>query len=90
MTLKADEDFIDNLPPAAQFTESLETLQQQLPSILADFQKDFILYNTTPGSQEYEQNYQTSKTHLNNINSQLFTLSNNMLSTFVLLLYNTI
>jgi len=80
MTLKNDEEFIDNLPPASQFNESLETLQQQLPSILADFQKAFILYNSTPGSQEYEQNYQTSKTHLNNINSQLFALSNNVQS----------
>jgi len=80
MTLKDDEEFIDKLPPAAQFTESLETLQHQLPSILAEFQKAYILYNTTPGSQEYQQNFENSKTHLNNINSQLFTLSNNVQS----------
>ena len=80
MTLQDDEDFIKNLPPASQFTQRLQTLQQQLPSILADFQKAYILYNTTPGSQEYQINYQNSKTHLNSINSQLFTLSNDVQS----------
>jgi chromosome segregation ATPase len=80
MNLKEDEEFIENLPSASQFTQRLQTIQQQLPSILADFQKAYILHNNTPASQEYEQNYQNNKTNLNNINSQLFTLSNDVQS----------
>jgi len=80
MNLKDDKEFIDNLPPASQFTQRLQTLQQQLPSILADFQKSYVLFNNTPGSQEYQLNYENNKTNLNNINSQLFTLSNDVQS----------
>jgi hypothetical protein len=80
MNLQEIENFENEFPDASQFTKKLQTLQSQLPAILADFQKDYVLYNTDTNNQEYQQLFENIKTNLNNVNSQLFTLSNNVQS----------
>jgi hypothetical protein len=80
MNLQTEEDFMNEFPSASQFTQKLETLQSQLPSILSDYQKYYRFYNTNPENQEYQQMFQNIKGNLNDINAQLFTLSNDVQS----------
>lgn len=80
MNLQTEEDFMNEFPSASQFTQKLETLQSQLPSILNDYQKYYRFYNKNPENQEYQQMFQNIKGNLSNINSQLFTLSNDVQS----------
>jgi len=80
MNLQDIEDFTKDFPDVSQFTEKLQTMQSQLPAILADFQKAYVLYNKDPTYNEYQQSYENIKTNLNNLNSKLFTLSNSVQS----------
>jgi len=80
MNLIDYEHFINTLPDPTKFTQSLETMQSQLPPILADFQNAYISHNRNPNNQEYQQTFQNVKSNLNTINSQLFTLSNKVQS----------
>ena len=80
MDLPTKDDFINQFPKGSQFTQQINTLQSQLPSILSDYQKYYIFYNNNPENQEYQQMFQNIKSNLNNVNSQLFTLSNNVQS----------
>jgi len=77
MNLQENDD-LNGFSPASDFTNQLQTLQSQLPAILADYQKYYVFYNKNPESQEYQQMFQNIKSNLNNVNSQLFTLSNNV------------
>jgi uncharacterized coiled-coil DUF342 family protein len=63
-----------------QFTEKLQTLQSQLPSILEDFKKYYVFYNKNPEYPEYQQLFQNIKGNLNSVNAELFTLSNDVQS----------
>ena len=63
-----------------QFTQKLETLQSQLPSILEDFKKYYVFYNKNPEYPEYQQLFQNIKSNLNSVNAELFTLSNDVQS----------
>jgi hypothetical protein len=56
----------------------LQVLQQQVPPILDDFKKAYLFYNKNPQNNEYQQNLQTAKSHLNDINSKLFILGNDV------------
>ena len=62
------------------FTERLETLQNQLPAILDDFEKYFVFYNKNPDNNEYQQAFQGIQGNLNGLNSQLFMLANEVQS----------
>ena len=72
------DDNINNFTQPRQFIQNLETLQSQLPPILDDFKKYYVFYNKNPEYQEYQTNFQNIKGNLNNINTQLFTLSNSV------------
>jgi hypothetical protein len=63
-------------PEASTFSETLETLQSQLPAILDDFKKYYVFYNKSPDYPEYQQLFENIRNNLNSINSDLFTLSN--------------
>jgi hypothetical protein len=78
MVLQFNEEEINNFPHSTIFTQKLETLQSQLPAILADFKKYYVFFNKNPEYPEYEQMFQNIKSNLNNVNSQLFLLSNNI------------
>ena len=71
MALQFNEEEINNFESSTKFTQKLETLKSQLPAILADFKKYYIFFNKNPEYPEYEQ-------MLNDINSQLFILSNDL------------
>ena len=60
------------------FKEKLETLKQQLPPILDDFNKYFVLYNKDPNNPEYENMFNNIKQNLNTISSSLFMVSNDV------------
>jgi len=57
---------------------NIQTLQEQLPGILYDFKHYYVLYNQSPNNMEYQQYYNNSKSNMNNINAQLFNISNNV------------
>jgi hypothetical protein len=67
----------DTTPPR-QFTELLETLNSQFPAVLIDFKKYYVFLNKNPDYPEYQNMFQNIKSNLNTINSQLFTLSNDV------------
>ena len=60
------------------FTERVQTLQQQLPPILDDFNKYFVLYNKTPNYPEYENMFNNIKQNLNSLGASLFLVSNDV------------
>ena len=78
MALQFNEEEINNFESSTKFTQKLETLKSQLPAILADFKKYYIFFNKNPEYPEYEQMFQNIKSNLNDINSQLFILSNDL------------
>ena len=67
-----------NFPPPSQFTQQLETLSSQLPHILDEFKKYYVFYNKNPEYPEYQQMFQNIKGNLNDINSKLFKLTNDV------------
>jgi len=80
MVLQFDENTLDDFEKPIQFRQKLETLQSQLPAILNDFKKYYVFFNKNPEYPDYEQMFQNIKGNLNNINSELFTLSNDVQS----------
>lgn len=71
---------LSNYTTPKQFREKLKSLQQQLPAILEDFKKYYVFYNKNPEYDEYRQMFENMKTNLNQINSDLFVLSNDVSS----------
>lgn len=63
-----------------KFSQRLEILQQQLPPILDDFKKYYVFYNKNPDYNEYQQSFESIKGNLNEFNSQVFMLSNDVQS----------
>ena len=74
------EDAINSLPKLSQYIDQLETIQRQVPPILKDFKKYYVFYNKNPEYPEYQQLFQNIKSNLNDINSELFVLSNDVQS----------
>ena len=72
------DDNINNFIQPTEITQKLETLQSQLPAILNEFKKYYVFYNKNPAYQDYQTNFQNIKGNLNNINTQLFSLSNSV------------
>ena len=60
------------------FTERVQTLQKQLPPILDDFNKYFVLYIKTPNYPEYENMFNNIKQNLNSLGASLFIVSNDV------------
>ena len=66
----------NNLVTPFTFKEKLFSLQQQLPPLLEDYNSAYILYQNNPGVSQYQQPYETSLANLNQLNSELFVLTN--------------
>ena len=81
MDLFKNDDITHNFPKTEEFTNKLETLENQLPAIIEDFKKYYVFYKKNPEYPEYQQMFQNIKGNLNTINSDLFTLSNSVEST---------
>lgn len=60
------------------FIEKVITLQKQLPYILDDFKKNFVLYNKDPNYPEYQNMFETVKNNLTTLSSSLFIVSNDV------------
>ena len=73
-----EQQFMAQFVKPELFTERVKTLQQQLPPILDDFNKYFVLYNKTPNYPEYENMFNNIKKNLNSLGSSLFMVSNDV------------
>jgi hypothetical protein len=56
-----EQQFMAQFTKPDLFTERVQTLQQQLPPILDDFNKYFVFYNKTPNYPEYENMFNNIK-----------------------------
>ena len=63
-----------------QFTQQIITLQEQLPAMLLDFKRYYVLSNKSLENSEYNNAYQNIEKNLIKINSDIFTLTNNIQS----------
>lgn len=73
-----DKDIHDNFETPRIFNEKLQTLNQQLPSILGDFKKYYVFFNKNPEYSEYQNLFENIKGNLNKLSSNLFVLSNDV------------
>jgi hypothetical protein len=80
MTTIDDEDIADNFKTPGIFKEKLQTLNQQLPAILADFKKYYVFYNKNPEYPEYQTSFENIKGNMTKLSSDLFMLSNDVQS----------
>ena len=78
MEYSDEKQFISQFEKPELFTEKIQTLQQQLPPILDDFNKYFVLYNTDPNYPEFETTFNNIKQNLNNMGASLFMVSNSV------------
>ena len=60
------------------FAQRIETLKEQLPSILDDFNKYFVLYSTDPSYPEFGTMFNNIKQNLNSLSASLFMVSNDV------------
>jgi hypothetical protein len=70
----------NNYENPEKFSQKLESLKQQLPPILDDYNTYSVLYNNNPGYNEYQQSFDRIQGNLNQLNSELFMLSNDVQS----------
>ena len=73
-----EQQFMAQFTKPELFTERVQTLQQQLPPILDDFNNYFVLYNKTPNYPEYENMFNNIKQNLNQLGASLFMVSNDV------------
>ena len=69
---------VNNYENPKKFSQKLVSLKQQLPSILDDYNKYSVFYNKNPDYNEYQQSFDRIQGNLNQLNSELFMLSNNV------------
>ena len=78
MEYSNEKQLMDQFEKPEMFTQRIETLKEQLPSILDDFNKFFVLYNTDPNYPEYGTMFNNIKQHLNSLSASLFMVSNDV------------
>jgi len=71
---------IQNMPDPNSITNDLNTLKSQYAPVLDDFKKYYVLHNQYPDLNEYTQMFSSIKGNLQSLNSNLFTLTNNIQS----------
>jgi hypothetical protein len=74
------ENIIDKLPKPEQFINNLDTLKQKIGPILEDFKKYYVFYNKNPEYPEYQSMFETVKSQMTQVCSDLFVLENNVLT----------
>lgn len=65
-------------PEAKQYSEKITGLTEQFFSVLDDFTKYYVFYNKNPEVNEYQQIYLNNKSHLQNLNKNVFLLTNDI------------
>jgi len=78
MDYSNEKQFMAQFVKPELFIEKVETLQQQLPPVLDDFNKYFVFYNKTPDYPEYQNMFNNIKQNLNSLGSSLFMVSNDV------------
>jgi hypothetical protein len=78
MEYSNEKQLMDQFEKPEMFTQKIETLQQQLPPILDEFNKYFVLYTTDPSYPEYGNMFNNIKQHLNSLSASLFVISNDV------------
>jgi hypothetical protein len=78
MTIIDDEDITNNFKTPGIFKEKLQTLNKQLPAILADFKKYYVFFNKNPEYPEYQTSFENIKGNMTKLSSDLFMLSNDV------------
>lgn len=71
-----DKDLFDKFKNPEEIKDKITGLQEKLPVLLDDFKKYFVFYSKNPEYPEYQQMFENIKNNLNSINTELFTLSN--------------
>ena len=80
MDLHDTKEITDTFPESTNFRQKIATMNSQLPAMLDDFKKYYVLFNKTPDYPEYQQMFQNIQSNLNKMNSDLFMLSNDVQS----------
>jgi hypothetical protein len=70
--------FFSGFTLPSQFKTQIASLQSQLPAVLQNFTNNYVLNYSNIDNQEYQQSYADAKNILNNLSSQLFTVSNDI------------
>ena len=78
MEYSNEKQLLDQFEKPETFKEKVKTLEQQLPPILDDFNKYFVLYNKDPSYPEFENMFNNIKQNLNTSSSSLFMVSNDV------------
>ena len=65
-------------PESQHFLSKLTVMKEQFASILDDFKKYYVFASKNPEVEEYQDNYLNSKTNLQKINKDVFTMSNDI------------
>ena len=60
------------------FARTINTSRTQLPAVLADFQKHYVMYHKNPEVNEFQNFFFDSKSQLTNINNSLFSTQNSL------------
>ncbi len=68
----------DNYTKPEQFIEKLNTLNGSVNLLLDEFKKIYVISKTHPSNQEYQQQYSSMVAGLNELQSKLFTISNDV------------
>lgn len=76
MTLIDNENADETFKTPIIFKEKLQTLNQQLPAILDDFKKYYVLFNKDP--EVYQNSFRNIESNLTQLNSDLFIVSNDV------------
>jgi hypothetical protein len=60
------------------YNEQIDTLQSQFQSALTDYKNAYVLYNSNPDFNEYKSTFFSIQQNLQNMNSKLFILVNDI------------
>jgi hypothetical protein len=65
-------------PPANKFNEKIKTIKSSFFAALDDFTKYYVFYHKNPEVDEFQNFFTNSKSQLQNLNSDMFLLTNNI------------
>jgi hypothetical protein len=74
--MQQNKNINDDLKNPELLRRNLNTLNEKLPPILDDFKKYYVFFNKNPEYPEYQNIFENIKGNLNETNSELFLLSN--------------
>lgn len=78
MELSQNINKLNKFPQPSQFTSQLKTLQEELPSMLDDFEKYYVFYNKNPEFTEYQLPFENIKSNLQGLFTKLFQKSSDL------------